>query len=356
LNNTDGIIGPENGGMVRARTPAWVWSLAIAAAAGAILSIEAANLSAIATNGRAEWTALALAQLRTWLVWAVLAPFIYRLMVRFPVSRTRISNVLVHIAGSAVCAGLHAAVSALVTGSAPPMRSNLWSLVAYWDILGVSYAVDSYRRLQDRAVHAALLERQLAQAQLLALKMQLQPHFLFNALNSVASLLRSDLAGAEHMLARLGDFLRLTLEEADHQEVPLRQEIEYLRCYLEIEQIRFRERLSVRFDVEPAALDHPVPSLILQPILENAIRHGIARKTTPGCVEIRASRDEGGLALRVQDDGPGVRGLPADGNGLSITRARLRELYGDASLLQLAGAPDGGTIVTLRIPATARAS
>jgi two-component system LytT family sensor kinase len=344
-------LTPESQRVSQARLPAWVWALAASCLAGIVLSVEAANLSVWAPHPPPPLTSIILNQFRAWLLWALLAPLIYRVLVHFPIAGEHTKrDLLVHATGSLLSAALHALVSALATGRALPRLSMIWSVVTYWDILGVSYAVDAYRRLQARAFHTAVLEKQLAQAQLLALKMQLQPHFLFNALNSIASLLRSDLVGAERMLACLGDFLRMTLEGADHQQVPLRQELQLLRSYLEIEQIRFRDRLSVRFDVEPAVLDDAVPNLILQPILENAIRHGIARKTSPGCVEIRASHQNGHLALQVQDDGPGFRGQPADGNGLSITRARLRESYGDASVVELTSPISGGTLVTLRIP------
>jgi len=341
--------------MSQARVPAWVWALVASGLAGIVLSVEAANLAMLSPHAPLALSALIAIQLRAWLLWAVLAPLIYRALVQFPIAgEHRNRNLLIHVGGSLLSAALHVLASELATGRALPALPMIWSVVTYWDILGVSYAVDAFRRLQARAVHAAILETQLAQAQLLAFKMQLQPHFLFNALNSIASLLRSDLAGADRMLASLGDFLRLTLEGADHQQVPLRQEIQLLRSYLEIEQIRFRDRLSVGFESEQAALDDAVPNLILQPILENAIRHGIARKTSPGCVEVRASHQDGHLALQVQDDGPGFRGQPVEGNGLSITRARLRESYGDTSVVELARAPGGGTLVTLRIPSASR--
>jgi LytS/YehU family sensor histidine kinase len=188
-----------------------------------------------------------------------------------------------------------------------------------------------------------------------ALKMQLHPHFLFNALHSISALVHSDPDAADKMIARLGDFLRLTLDTAAAQEVPLRQEIEFLNCYLEIERIRFRDRLTTSLDVDPQALECRVPNLVLQPIVENAIRHGVAPRSAPGRVEVHAERRGGALRLQVRDNG---RGLPADGVcatkgggvGLSNTRARLQQLYGGAFVFEIENDPAGGVVVTLEIP------
>ena len=214
-----------------------------------------------------------------------------------------------------------------------------------------------YRRYREGELRASRLQTQLTQAQLEALKMQLQPHFLFNTLHSISALLHRDPDAADRMIARLGDFLRLTLENSGAQEVSLQKELEFLTCYLEIERVRFQDRLTTSVEVEPAALDAPVPNLILQPIVENALRHGIAQTRGPGRVEISAKRENGSLRIRVRDNGPGLAAItrPDDGLreglGLSNTRARLEQLYGAAHRFELENAPGGGLLVTLEIPA-----
>jgi two-component system LytT family sensor kinase len=189
-----------------------------------------------------------------------------------------------------------------------------------------------------------------------ALKMQLHPHFLFNALHSISALVHSDPDAADKMIARLGDFLRLTLDSAAAQEVPLRQELEFLNCYLDIERTRFRDRLTTEIHADPQVLDCRVPNLILQPIVENAIRHGVSQRAAHGHVEVRAARAGQALRLEVRDNG---RGLPegADagrakqgGVGLANTRARLQQLYGGDYRFELQNAPAGGAVVTLELP------
>ncbi len=214
-----------------------------------------------------------------------------------------------------------------------------------------------YRRFREGELRASRLQTQLTQAQLEALKMQLHPHFLFNTLHSISALLHRDPDAADRMIARLGDFLRLTLENSGTQEVSLQKELEFLTCYLEIERVRFQDRLTTSVEVDTAALDAPVPNLILQPIVENALRHGIAQTRGPGRVEISAKRENGSLRIRVRDNGPGLAAItrPDDGLkeglGLSNTRARLEQLYGAAHRFELENAPGGGLLVTLEIPA-----
>ncbi|HJQ71320.1 MAG TPA: histidine kinase [Blastocatellia bacterium] len=231
-----------------------------------------------------------------------------------------------------------------------------YGMLIYWVILLINYSFDYYRRYQEGEVKASRLETQLAQAELQALKMQLQPHFLFNTLHSISALLHKDVNAADTMIARLGDFLRLTLENAGTQEVSLQEEIEFLRCYLEIERMRFRDRLTVQINIEPDALAARVPNLILQPIVENAIRHGIAPRSKPGRIEISARRQDGLLQVQVTDDGPGLptnghsKGILKEGVGLANTQARLQQIYGKTHRLDLSNAPLGGLTVTLEIP------
>jgi two-component system, LytTR family, sensor kinase len=232
------------------------------------------------------------------------------------------------------------------------MPDYLTGIVACGLVLGLAHAW----RQQARAVQ---LETQLAQAQLEALKMQLQPHFLFNTLNAVAALQLEDPETARRMLVRLSDFLRGTLENAGANEVSLDREVDFVSRYLEIERVRFPKKLAVEIEIDPAARDALVPNLILQPIVENAIRHGIAAKACAGRVQIQAGRRNGSLQLRVRDTGPGLNSanpqsphMPGNhgGRGLTITRARLEQMYGAAASLSLRNAAGGGLEVEIEIP------
>jgi two-component sensor histidine kinase len=235
------------------------------------------------------------------------------------------------------------------------------ALAAYWAVLSVQAAIRNHQLAQQRAqaaiqaeLRASQLEAQVAQARLGSLKAQLQPHFLFNTLNAIMVLVRQQKGRqAEETLARFSDLLRAVLADMEAQEVPLSRELEYLRLYLSIEQVRFSDRLSVRYDVEPDLLDAAVPHMALQPLVENAIRHGIGRRATPGEIVIRAIREAGSLHLIVQDDGPGFDSGGESGGlglGLANTRARLRQLHGEAADLRVGGSEGGGAVVTLVLP------
>lgn len=226
------------------------------------------------------------------------------------------------------------------------------NLLIYWVIILVRQAFDYYRRLHEGERHAAELERRLAEARLQALQMQLNPHFLFNTLNAISSLMHKDVEEADRMIVHLSDLLRYALESTDAQKVPLRQELDFLDRYLKIQQARFGERLVIRQEVPEETLDALVPNLVLQPLVENAIEHGVAPHARPGKIVLRACHRENRLELEVQDNGDG---LPpeeplVDGIGLSNTRARLLQLYGLAHDLQLANGDGGGLTVRIRIP------
>jgi two-component system LytT family sensor kinase len=229
-----------------------------------------------------------------------------------------------------------------------------WLLI-YGVIVLSSHAFNYYRSFRKGELNAAQLRTQLATAQLEALKMQLHPHFLFNTLHSISALLNQDVEAARTMISRLGDFLRMTLENAGTQEVPLQQEIEFLNGYLAIERIRFQDRLTTNVDIDPSVLDVSVPNLILQPIVENAMRHAIATTTNQGRIEIIATARNGMLRIQVKDNGPGLLTVTTPGNlkqgvGLANTRARLERLYGSNHRFELANEPAGGFVVTLEIP------
>jgi two-component sensor histidine kinase len=234
------------------------------------------------------------------------------------------------------------------------------SVVAYWVVLSIQAAIRNYQLLQEREqavlradLRASQLETQMAQARLGVLKAQLQPHFLFNTLNAIVVLVRQQKGQqAEETLARFSDLLRAVLTDLDAQEVPLSRELEYLRLYLAIEQVRFSDRLRVEIDVAPELMDAAVPHMALHPLVENAIRHGIGRRSDAGALSLRAVREGESLRLVVQDDGPGFVGPGAQGLGMGLanTRARLRQLYGDAADLRTENTEPRGARAILTLP------
>jgi two-component system, LytTR family, sensor kinase len=234
-------------------------------------------------------------------------------------------------------------------------------IVTYFTVLGIQYGFRYYRQYQEREqqalrleLHTSELETQLVNAQLSALKMQLQPHFLFNTLNAIMVLVRQQKGRqAEEMLAHLSDLLRCVLEDVEAQEVSLRRELEYLQLYLSIEQVRFPDRLRTEITADPAILDAAVPQMGLQPIVENAIRHGIGKSSSAGKIQISAARVNDMLEIRVQDDGPGFpNGDSPQGRGIGLanTRTRLHQLYGDGAKLTGENSERGGAIVTMLLP------
>ena len=226
-------------------------------------------------------------------------------------------------------------------------------LLTYWALIGLRHAVDYYRKYRDRELHATQLQARLAQAQLQVLRMQLQPHFLFNTLHAISALVHKDVEAADRMITRLSEFLRITLESAGVQEIELKGELEALDKYLEIEQVRFGNRLTVVRSIEPETLDLLVPNLILQPLVENAVRHSIAPRADGGRIEIRARGEGLNLVIDVVDDGPGASATPLrEGVGLANTRARLDQLYGASQSMKLRNEP-GAFQVTLSFPARA---
>ena len=227
-------------------------------------------------------------------------------------------------------------------------------VIGFWSALAVIYIVDSYRESRDRQIATAEVEARLAQAQLQNLRLQLQPHFLFNALNTISSVMHDDVNRADMMLAQLSDLLRQTLRSADSQEVPLEEEIALLKNYLAIMEARFGEGLKVDFSVEPALLDALVPQLLLQPLVENSIRHGRDAHIARLDIQVKAHRDNGDLLLRVSDNGPGIRDLEKGdwrkGIGLSHTEERLECLYGNNHQFLLENSDQRGLTVTVRLP------
>jgi len=228
------------------------------------------------------------------------------------------------------------------------------ALMMYAAIVGLCYALGYYHESQARAVKAANLETSLVEARLKTLEAELHPHFLFNTLHAISTLVHSDPEAADRMISRLSDLLRLTFDRSGAAQVTLKEELEFLQKYLEIEQIRFQDRLSIHFDIDPETLDAEVPRLILQPLVENAIKHGISPRAGRGHVEISATRQHDDIWIEVRDNGVGLstsaRARLNSGVGLSNTRARLEYLYGDAQRLEFTEG-ESGLAVRLQIPA-----
>jgi sensor histidine kinase YesM len=233
-------------------------------------------------------------------------------------------------------------------------------VIRYWAVIALQAMYRSQENAKSREreafelkVQTSELAQQLAAAQLSALKMQLQPHFLFNTLGAIIVLVQQQkTAEAEAMVARLGDLLRLALDDVDAQEVPLWRELDFLRLYLSIEEVRFKDRLRVHIAAEPALSDALVPHMVLQPIVENAVRHGLGQSEEAVTIDVRAMKRDGSLALIVTDDGPGLQRTRPEqpGIGLANTRSRLERLYGDAASLIAENSAPHGARVTITLP------
>jgi len=308
-----------------------------------------------------------------WYIPALLAPLIMAFALRHPFDRIRWPRQLaLHVTAALSYSVVHTTsmmgVRALLLMGQPlppdfPGWRNYallayltqldWLLMTYLFLIGLAYALAYRRESEARALNTSQLETRLVEAQLQALQRQLHPHFLFNTLNTVSGLIRTDPDAADTMIDRLGDLLRMTLHKSGIQEVSLKEELDVLGKYVEIERTRFGNRLTVEMRVQPETLDVQVPSLVLQPLVENAIRHGIAPNAGPGWIAVYAQRDNHELVLQVLDNGDG---LPPDrlmamnrGVGLDNTRARLEHLYRDRFEFSFSNL-ERGFCVTIRIP------
>jgi signal transduction histidine kinase len=322
--------------------------------------------SRFARGGSANWSAVIFSG-ALWLFFGALTPIIYVLARRYPLRREAIvRTVLAHVVGAlALCIGWASSgvILALLLNRRPPQESLLryyhswiltnlpWSVFLYFTVLGCIYAFTYYREARDREAQQARLAAQLAQARLGALRMQLNPHFLFNSLNAITVLVRDqNTRDASRMLELLSGVLRQVLQSEKRHEVTLDEELRFIEQYLAIEQVRFSDRLRVRWSIEPTVRDALVPGFILQPLVENAIRHGVAKLSEVGMIEVTAQESDGALVLSVRDNGPGYHPASDAGVGLSNTRARLETIFGEMAQLQVVNAEDGGTIVTVRFP------
>lgn len=334
-------------------------------------------VSSLADGSEIPWSMVGSEMLR-WYLWALFLPIIWWQARRFPLERKRFFrrlsinlglSVLVTVGYSILDLAKREILTAMLLGSELSITFSkdwatfvLWGVeyhvLTYFCLLAVIHAFLYYDKLRQREVKTSRLEAQLALAHLESLKTQLHPHFLFNTLNAISALMHRDVDAADRMIALLSDLLRLSLDRDDRHQVPLKDELSFLERYLAIEKIRFRDRLEVDLDVDDECLGAQVPRLILQPLVENSIRHGLALRSAAGHIQIRArrsSRPEGGgrLDLRVADDGPG---LPEgetprrEGVGLTNTRARLEQIYGDDFVFGLGRSEAGGLEVRLDLP------
>jgi sensor histidine kinase YesM len=334
----------------------------------AFLNAAGAHVYMASTDRPVSWGQLLAWSLTVSTVWSALTPIAYELGRRFTFDRSSWRrSLLVHLLAGIALTFLSAiivvALDPLVTWTTTephvPMRAHMLSralldLQRYWYVVLITQAIDYYGKYRERELVSSQLEAQLANAQLDVLKSQLEPHFLFNALNSIAALARNDGPAAENMTLQLADLLRASLDAAGVHEVTLRQELQFLQKYIDIQQTRFQDRLRVETNVDPVVLSALVPNLILQPLVENAIRHGIAPRRDPGVIRLSVWRDPDDLWIEVRDNGVGLprgRGnLPVEGVGLRNTRARLTQLYNDDHMLVLDDAPGGGCCTRIRLP------
>jgi len=330
-----------------------------------------AYLNAVRDNASVSFKRTVSGYLADFWLWGMLSPLIFRLATRYELRNRFPRNLFIHLAISMIFA-------LVVLSAASPLtwylgypnfirnptlfilwRNNAFSiyyfhqgLTIYWTTLVVAHALHYYKGLREEEARASRLSAQLAQAQLQALRMQIHPHFLFNTLNSIAALLHKDVETADRMIARLGDFLRSTLSRSEAQTITFDQELGFLKCYLDIERTRFQDRLTVNLEIDPHTLEVHVPNLILQPIVENAVQHGIARQTDAGLITIRASKLQGRLLIEVEDNGPGLNANQNGNSGIGLknTKSRLEQFYGNDFSFRIGKANAQGVLVSINIP------
>ena len=329
-------------------------------------------------GNRPWWLPLLAWEGTSWALWGILAPSIFAFTRRYPLVGTRRPHHLaLYVAAALVFSLIHLFLNVTIDSflmrifSEPygtlseALQANFysritWRIFLFATIVVASHGWEAQRRYKEEQRKASELQVQLVQAQLQALKMQMHPHFLFNTLHSLSELIHRDVRAADELVVRLGDFLRMTLQTSDENQVPLAKELEFLQCYLEIEKVRLQERLEVLFDIDPDARNILVPNLLLQPIVENAIRHGITPRAERGKVEIKAVPVDSMLRIEVRDNGPGyieAKGIEScfqKGLGLSNTRERLQKMYGTKQRMQVQNAAGGGFVVSMEIPVADR--
>jgi sensor histidine kinase YesM len=324
-------------------------------------------------GGHVSWVFVGAIELVYWNVWAAFTPLVIALAKRFPLTGPRfVSHIAIHTIASFLMAplasvteyflsrGLLGLIFRITDPGAPrPLPTftgsvvsmSLTGVLTYWLVVGLYQSIHFYQAAMERQTRAAQLQTQLSHAELENLKSQLHPHFLFNSLHTIGVLMQEDVDAASHLLVSLGDLLRMALERREN-EITLQSELEFVSKYLEIEQTRFHDRLKVHMDVPPDLLAVYVPSLALQPLVENAIKHGISADSAAGRLEIAAKRRNGRVWLCVRDDGPGP--VPESrlqfGVGLTNVQSRLKQLYGDQSSLELTAGNGRGCEAVITIP------
>ena len=299
--------------------------------------------------------------------WAFFGPLVFFFAQQYPIQRSNwMRRVLLHAGMSILLLLADAAITFTIGryffGFPVPSRSDViatfWGNIYthswyYWPLVGLGHAFFYYGAYREREMQALALERQLAISELQVLKMQLHPHFLFNTLNSISALMTTNVSLAQKTLARLGELLRLSFQYVALEETTLREEVQFLELYVQIQQTRFGDRMSVRMDIDPQTLDAYVPSLVLQPLMENAIQHGISALPSGGVIELSSRLRGSDVYIHIRDNGPGVKGNGSrmgSGVGLANTRARIEQLYGPRGRIHLQNRPEGGFEVTVAIP------
>jgi two-component system LytT family sensor kinase len=353
-------------------SPRWFWIAALWAGFGLFDATQTVFVMR-AEGMHHSWRRLFLSLLFSWLPWALATPLVLRLGRRYPAARwRRLSTWLTHLAACAAIGLVYAGWIALweewlnpwALSPGPDPFAQLWLrrfdngllsyLILYGVILLVGSMQDSRERMARQQAETARLNEQLSQAQLDALRRQIEPHFLFNTLNAIAGLVREKRNDAAvDMIVGLSDLLRHVVEESGRQQVPLGEELDFAQKYLDIQKVRFAERLQVTVDVPRELFPAQVPSLILQPMVENAVKHGIAKRVQGGAIRIAASRSNGRLTLTVYNDGPGLSAgweKAHTGVGISNARTRLQNLYGDEFELSLQNQEPGGVEVSVSVP------
>jgi hypothetical protein len=329
-----------------------------------ILGLLSASQSAVGwgVQGRSvDWGWLLTDRLTDWYTCAIFTPLFFWLARRYPIDRDRwIRNVPIHLLAAALCTPMKFALERwvlvdLAGHSLPPFgqilaRSFISENIAFWCVILGVHAIEFHQRAREREVLTARLQARLSEAQLDALTSRLHPHFLFNTLQGISTLVYRDPAGADAMLGHLSTLLRRALTRGQGYEVTLSEELALLEEYLAIVQVRFGDRVAIVRETDPTALTGLVPQLLLQPLVENAIEHGIARRAGAGRIGIQVSREGERLRVAVSDDGPGLARPAPDGVGLGSTRLRLGELYGDRGSLALTPGVAGGLVATVTLP------
>ncbi len=357
------------GGPIRVPPRLWLLVVAGCLVAGVLDAAQFAARGLLLEDGRVDVPGM-IWQGSEWLFLAALTPLAFVLGQRYPLRRQGLGRALgVHVLGALVLCVGWATLGvilrrALGRGWVDSFAEELggwmlfslpWSFFMYFALVGVVHAFRYWVEARDRELHAVRLSGQLAESRLRALRAQLHPHFLFNALNAITVLVRdARMDAASGMLERLSELLRQLLRIDPEQAIALERELHLVREYLSIEQVRFADRLQAVFAVDEDVLAAPVPSFILQPLIENAVRHGVGASTEPVRIEVGARRDGDELVLWVEDSGPGLGAVITEGVGLENTRERLRAHYGAAARLSLVPVPGGGTRAEIRLPFASR--